>query len=687
MDARQVKDALASQAESVCAYLFPAGRRNGHDWEIGSIEGEKGKSMKICLSGTKAGVWCDFKNVTMAGSNLLDLWMQARKLPFVEALKEAKAWLGVPDTGPSEKFQRYEAPVKKNAPAESGRMKELQLFPAKPDGAVWRYLTGRKIRPEAIEAYRIGEARFEMNGHMRDFVVFPFFTADGKLARLKFRDIDDKKCMFQKPSLAEAGQYAHGYQKLLFGWQAIGKEDQQVAITEGEIDALSMYGEGVKALSLPEGAQPKGSSDSKDELSDSHKAWLEHDYDALEQFTDILMALDMDEPGKKATEALAPRLGIHRLRVVDFVLRKDANEALMNDELEACISEAEEMRPPELKRPKDFEQDIWDEFFPSEDRKGLEMPWAMPFRFMPGQLTIWHGYNGSGKTVCMTYVMMRMAHAHNKRICIASMEMPASKTFKNALRQAIGFGRPWGFDPEKQRDTFRIAVQWLDDRFWVYDKLGEVAVEDVLAVFEYACRRYGVEHFVLDSLMMLRGQGATDQELYSAQRDVVKALKDFAVQYKVHVHLVAHSKKPDAKNDSRKAWPNKFQISGSANLSNIADNVVCVFRHELKEEKLSQAGYNLSKPNVQQDEDEKAKWEEQIREWKDREDSLFIVQKQRETGEMPSKRLYFDYGPDGSWQYLEEVNKRDLVRCFVPGLEDGWRDVHELRSWKTNHES
>lgn len=686
MDARQVKDALLSRAAEVCQHLIPDGRVLGHEFVAGTIQGGPGQSFRVALRGSKAGVWADFADPGCKGGNLLDLWMNVRGVPFVEALKQAKTWMGIPDSPdrPSQNTVRRlarevvggSALVRPDA-AGAGR-KELTFRRAERDGKVWRWLTGRGVQPAAIEAYKVGDEEFEVGGKMRTFAVFPFYDARGNLVRLKYRDIVDKSCMFQKPKVDEASRYVHGSVRLLWGWQAVEHGDTEVVITEGEVDALTVFGEGMKALSLPEGAQVKGPGD---ELSESHKAWLEHDYEALDQFDSVLMCLDMDEPGKKAAAVLAPRLGAHRVKMVSFERAKDANEALATGELEFALASAEDLRPADLKRPTEFRDAIWNEFFPSDQKKGYGTPWAMRFNFLPGQLTIWHGYNGSGKTVCMSYSMMHMAHRHSLRVCVASMEMSAAKTFKNALRQAIGHGHPWGNDEAERRGVFDVALRWLDDRFLVFDRLGEVAVEDVLAVFEYAFRRYGASHFVLDSLMMLKGQGEEDSRLYSNQREVVKRLKDFAMRWGVHVHLVAHSKKPDSKKNASKSWPSKFDISGSGNLSNIADNVVCVWRHEAKEEKIREAGEMLRDSEIQRDPDDKSKYETQINVWKKREDAMFIVQKQRETGELPCKRLYFDFGDDGSWQYLEEMDKRGMVRCYVPELAAGFEVAHGRRKW------
>ena len=75
--------------------------REGVHWCVGSIEGEPGKSFKICIAGEKAGLWGDFADSGKHSRSLLDLWMHARNVDFKTALHEAAQWLGQPLNGQS----------------------------------------------------------------------------------------------------------------------------------------------------------------------------------------------------------------------------------------------------------------------------------------------------------------------------------------------------------------------------------------------------------------------------------------------------------------------------------------------------------------------------------------------------------------------------------------------------------
>ena len=94
-DAKRIKELLRERVAELAPYLFPNGQREGNHWCVGSINGEPGRSFKICIAGHKAGLSGDFAGSGRHSRSLLDLWMAARNCDFKTALREAAAWLGV----------------------------------------------------------------------------------------------------------------------------------------------------------------------------------------------------------------------------------------------------------------------------------------------------------------------------------------------------------------------------------------------------------------------------------------------------------------------------------------------------------------------------------------------------------------------------------------------------------------
>lgn len=147
---------LQGRVDALVRELLPAGRREGPEWRVGSLAGEKGKSMAVHLGRERAGVWADFQSGQRG--DVLDLVAAVR---FggnkAEALRWSRAWLGLDDpsrpfvampVAPRERQVRDDA---EDRAKKSGAARALwlggQLLGGTPAAA---YLDGRGIGPGAI---------------------------------------------------------------------------------------------------------------------------------------------------------------------------------------------------------------------------------------------------------------------------------------------------------------------------------------------------------------------------------------------------------------------------------------------------------------------------------------------------------------------------------------------------------
>jgi twinkle protein len=132
-------------------------------------------------------------------------------------------------------------------------------------------------------------------------------------------------------------------------------------------------------------------------------------------------------------------------------------------------------------------------------------------------------------------------------------------------KQATGLDRPTpGYIDE--------VSKWVHDRCWLFNILGSATIDRLLQVFLYASRRYGITHFVIDSLMMTDvpedGPGAM-----TAQKEAMRKIANFARMNNLHLHLVAHPRKGA---DESKG-PGKLDVAGSSKITDGADNVFTVW--------------------------------------------------------------------------------------------------------------
>lgn len=615
MDVSEYSRTLAEQSESVCAMLLPGGRRSGNDWVCGDVAGGRGNSLKVCLSGSKAGIWADF--AAGISGDLIDLWSASKGISLAEAIREVKEYLGVSTPSFVSGRKEYRRPAR---PANVRRPVS--------DSPVMQYLkVARGLSPESISAYQIAEASEvgpyegwnKQEPWKADWIVFPY-KRGSDLVSIKYLNLERRNG--KKMTLVEPG-----CEPCLFGWQAIPDNSRTVAICEGELDALSLWQYGFPALSVPFGG---GKGDKQQ--------WIDHEWENLERFSDVYLCMDADAAGREAVSDIVRRLGAHRCRIVSLPC-KDANECLITgvsvDVVKTCFGNAQTLDPEELVGAEKFGDDLVREFYPPEGvRPGFDMPWSRKgrsFRFSPSEVSVWTGINGHGKSLVLGQVMLHSASV-GERVCIASFEMLPKKTLARMCRQSAAVALP-------SRSEINSFISWVSGRMWIYNHVGTANVDRLLEVFEYASRRYGVNQFVVDSL--LKCGISTDD--YAGQKGFVERLCSFALRTGSHVHLVAHSRKLESEMNE----VGKMDVKGSGDITDLAFNVFSVWRNKKKEKQIEAYETGNSVRGVSEDEARNAP------------DASIVCSKCREDGSLEgSIPLWFH---PSSLQYIQRPEDPPVV--------------------------
>lgn len=218
-----------------------------------------------------------------------------------------------------------------------------------------------------------------------------------------------------------------------------------------------------------------------------------------------------------------------------------------------------------------FAAEVAREMFATEHPIAIVLPWAKShhqFAFRPGEVTLWAGINGHGKSMLTSQVVLSLC-SQNQRCCVASFEMKPWRSMHRMLRQASNGDSP----SQEWLDAF---AQWTDGKLWFYDQQGTVQTQWIYALVRYCADRLKITHIVIDSLMKcvkaeddMNGQKAFVDELTALARDL-----------NVHIHLVHHVRK---QGDETKRI-SKFDVKGSGAITDQVDNVLLVWRNKAKEQ-------------------------------------------------------------------------------------------------------
>lgn len=204
--------------------------------------------------------------------------------------------------------------------------------------------------------------------------------------------------------------------------------------------------------------------------------------------------------------------------------------------------------------------------------------------FYGGELSIWTGKRGGGKSTLLGQLLLEAVN-QGQRVCAYSGELAAWRFKQWVTLQAAGPEHVAAQQDRFSGKTFYTVSpliqkqidEWWKGRFFLYDnKISSANDENsLIAMFEYAVRRYGCSVFLVDNLMTTRFSVSRDSDFYRAQSNFTGRLVEFAKKHEVHVHLVAHPRKID---NSRAM--DTDDVGGSGDIVNRADNVFSVKRLE-----------------------------------------------------------------------------------------------------------
>ncbi len=428
------------------------------------------------------------------------------------------------------------------------------------------YLQKRKISKATIEAFQIG-------CDDKDNIIFPFFNDKGELEFIKFRP-SHKVGKGERKAWREADT-----KPILFGMNLCNPE-YPLCIFEGEIDSMSGHEAGIhNCVSVPSGTEDM--------------TWIDTCFDWLKQFNTIYLFGDNDEPGREMTGKLKTKLSNHRLYIVEHKY-KDANELLYREGEEAVRKAYEEAKEVPVYGLIDLSDvkalDI--KKIPSV-KSGIKELDAKLGGFLMGDLSIWTGKRGEGKSTFLGQIMLESIN-NGYKVCVYSGELRAERFQYWVNLQAAGKENIKSYyDIDKGREVFYIDKSidekirtWYKGKFWLYDNsIAESSEEtSILKIFEYAAKRYDCKVFFIDNLMTAKYNADTESNYYRAQSNFVGQLVEFANKYNVHVHLVAHPRKTSNSLDND-------DISGTADITNRAANVFSL--EKLKDEDRTKQGYDV----------------------------------------------------------------------------------------------
>jgi twinkle protein len=313
-------------------------------------------------------------------------------------------------------------------------------------------------------------------------------------------------------------------------------------------------------------------------------------------------------------------------------------------------------------------EDVVDRMFQEQAPALVHQSFGERMAFRPGELTIWAGMGGSGKSQLVGQVIA-WALAQGETATIASLEMPMEATLRRMLTQIL--------DAPPTMGSAKAWAEAMRGRLYLYDQIDRVPADRMLSMVRVAAQMLECGHIVIDSLTKC-GLPQDGDGYLTKQTDFVDRLQHAVKHLGCHCHLVVHLRKGEG--GQRRGM---HDIRGASQISDLADNVLILSRDVEKERVMEEASL---KPESQWT-DKFAKLVDMAR---DRPDAVLQVEKQRATGWLGDIKLDFhqrsgQFIPHGRvqampWKLASPQNDTDRQTAVTPSRRGHYGSA-EVETW------
>lgn len=423
-----------------------------------------------------------------------------------------------------------------------------------------KYMNERKISKETLDHFKVKERTW----NKQNVYVFQYFNEKNELDYVSYRGLG-------KGGIK--GGCEPNTKSILWNMQNIDR-NKPLVITEGQPDAMAVYESGYEnVVSVPNGS--------------NNLKWITHNWEWLQSVKEFIVFSDNDAAGLKMSQEIKRKLNNVKILIPE---RKDANEVLFyegKERLKKLIDDSINEMPQGLldlaevdfNTAMDQPTETIETGFYEYDSHVED--WKLE------ELTVIFGRNGEGKTTFISQIITHCLEKNTKTF-LYSGEMSDTKIQDWLYRQMIGEKKhylrkiitKYRDKTEPIPSVVKQIKEWHRGNLYLYDRNEREITGDLnkfFEVMEIAAKRYGVKLFVIDNLMAILEENA--DSLFSDQANFVQRCKNFAIQNKVHMVLLAHPNKLKSEiSGNTEGNLDKTDISGSNNIPNKADNIIAVER-------------------------------------------------------------------------------------------------------------
>ena len=323
----------------------------------------------------------------------------------------------------------------------------------------------------------------------------------------------------------------------LFGQEKFSGGGRRLVITEGEIDAMSVaqatydkYGKFYPIVAMSSAVMTKSLLENRD--------WIR-------SFKEVVICLDSDEPGQKATAEAIKIIGLDKAKIANLC-EKDPNEVLIKHggaRLMQAIFDAS----PHIPAGIITKEALWDALVNYSNTPSIPYPPCLEGLnskvkgMRLGEIALFVSGTSCGKSTIMREIMLHVAEATEDRVGVVSLEEAPAETARKLSGMKLN-RNPAAEEIPLEELKVGFDEVFSKDKFIILDHQGSLKDETILDKIEYMALA-GCKYIVIDHITILVSEGAEGLTGNEAIDKVMNDLLRFAKRHNVWIGLVSHLRK------------------------------------------------------------------------------------------------------------------------------------------------
>ena len=390
---------------------------------------------------------------------------------------------------------------------------------------------------------------------------YPYYNAEtGEICAAKVRDVKTKG-FHSTGDMSGVG---------FFGQQQCNS-NKYITITEGELDALSVYemfNKQYDVVSLRSGAS-NAAKEIKEQLE-----WLE-------SYEHIVICFDNDKAGDAALEQVKDLFSPNKLKIVKLPV-KDASDMLMANRVKDFTQawwNAKVYRPDGIVAGTE----TWDALVEKRQVKSIPYPWDGLNQITRGHrpyelVTITSG-SGMGKSQFIREIEYDLLRRCEGNIGVLALEEDLARTTLGIM--SVAANRPLHLEEDTPVDQLRPYWEATlgTGRYYLFDHWGSTSADNLLARVRYMAKALDCRYVVLDHLsIVVSSQESGDER--KAIDEIMTKLRTLVAETGISLFLVSHLRRSQGKAHEDGAQISLGELRGSQAIAQLSDIVIGMERDQ-----------------------------------------------------------------------------------------------------------